>query len=170
MEMFNSLKNLIEEICGIYIIHSVVFNDVIKQLTSIGVLHDQVKFILCLDDLVELNDPWVPNLFQDSYLSSNPINVHLIRDFWFFQDLYCNFLLGDSLNSQFYFSECTFSKLFVDEEVRDLFGLFLAKVIARFRAFAHDQELQHILLPLKLCLVLRCSWADVLVKNVIHIL
>ena len=93
-------------------------------------LHDEIKLILCLDDLIKLDDPGVPDLLQDPYLPRYAVDVHLILDFRFLQNLDGHLFLGDSLNAELDFSKSAFTQLFVNEEVGYLFSLFLAGVAA----------------------------------------
>lgn len=167
MEMFYSLQNLVEKISCIYIINSVIFNNIIEEFPSVCMLHYKIKFILCFNDLVKLNDFWMPDLFQYLDLSRDSVDIHLILNLRFFKNFDCHFFLSDCLNTKLYFTKRSLTKLFVNKEMRDLFGFFLFR-IASFWAFAHYQELEHVLLPLQLCFVFRGPGADFLIKNVIH--
>lgn len=62
MQMLNSLQNLREEESGLVIIDSIIFNDEIEEFSGVCILHDQIKVLWRLNDLVQLNHTSVPNL------------------------------------------------------------------------------------------------------------
>lgn len=61
-------------------------DNIVEELTSIAVLHDHVELLFGLDDFIELNDVWMPDLFQDFDFSRNPLHILLIVNFIFFED------------------------------------------------------------------------------------
>ena len=99
MQMLNAFKNLIEELGGTKIIDSIMPDDIVKQLSCVGVLHNQVQFALSLNDLVKLDDSRMPDLLQYFYLSRYSINVHLVLYFVLFQNFNCYFLFRDGVQS-----------------------------------------------------------------------
>lgn len=61
------------------------------------------------------------NFFQDLDLSGNHIDVLLVSNFTFLQDLDCYFLVSDRVNAHHHFSKRAFSKLLLNKKMRDLF-------------------------------------------------
>lgn len=63
MEVFNSANNLMEELKCLRLFDALVLYDVVKELATVGVLHDQIQLLRRLNNLVELNDVGVPDHF-----------------------------------------------------------------------------------------------------------
>ena len=62
-------------------------DDVVKQFSTITVLHDHIKLFFGFDDLIELNDIWMPDFLENFYLSSNTFHILLIVDFVLLENL-----------------------------------------------------------------------------------
>ena len=62
-------------------------DDVIKQFSTITVLHDHIKLFFSFDDLIELNNIWMPDFLENFYLSSNTFHILLIVDFVLLENL-----------------------------------------------------------------------------------
>ena len=84
MQMLNTKKNLVEEFAGLRVSYTLWFDNTVKELTSVCMLHDQVELSLSLNNLVELYHIWMPYLLQNFDFPSNPVNICLILDFGFF--------------------------------------------------------------------------------------
>ena len=54
VQVLHAFEDLVEELGCIDVVHSIVSDNVIEKLASIGVLHYQVKLTFCLDYLVKL--------------------------------------------------------------------------------------------------------------------
>ena len=65
-------------------------DDVIKQFSTIAVLHDHIKLLFGFDDFIELNDIWMPDFLENFYLSSNTFHILLIVDFVLLENLDCD--------------------------------------------------------------------------------
>lgn len=87
------------ELTGLSVANSAIFDDAVKKLPSVGVLHDQIEFPGSFDDLVQLDHVGVPHLLQNLDFPGNPIDVGLVLYFGFLQDLDGNFLPRDGLGS-----------------------------------------------------------------------
>jgi len=81
------------------------------------VLHDEVEFIVGLNNLVKLDDVGMSDLLQNLDLSCNHVHILLVHYFALFKYLYGHFLLGDAMNAQLYLAKGAFTKRLVDEEV-----------------------------------------------------
>ena len=76
--------------------HKLLFalNDIIKQLSTLHVLHDKKKLFGGLDYLVQLDYAWVADQFQDMDLSTDSLDIGYIDHFLFLKDFYSYFLAG----------------------------------------------------------------------------
>ena len=105
MKVFDSFKDLGQKQGSRAVLYSVVSDDVIEQFARIGVLHDQVELSVSLDNLIQLNNPWVPYLLEYFNLPGNSVDIHLVLNLTLFKNLNSYFLLSDGLNAKLYFSE-----------------------------------------------------------------
>ncbi len=80
-------------------------HDVVEELASGCILHDDEDILLCFDDLVHLSDGRVLGNFKDMQLSRNTLNISDVFDLSFFQDLYCHWFASDFMHAQFHFAE-----------------------------------------------------------------
>ena len=101
-------------------------DNIVKQLSCIGMLHYQIEFSLSLDDLIQLYHVWMPHSLQNLYFSRYPVHISLILDFALLQDLDGHSLVSDCLYSELDLAECPFAQGLLNPEVRNLFQLPLA--------------------------------------------
>ena len=149
VEVLYAVQNLTEKFgCG-DIINSVMPDDVVEELSCIDMLHNKIELALSLDDLVELYDPGVANLLENFDLAGNAVNVHLILNLVFFENLDSHLLLRNRLNAQLHLSKCTFSEGLVDQEMRNLPQLLRLATGRGFVASAKDKLLQQVFLLLQ---------------------
>lgn len=59
------------------------FNDIIEQLASLHVLHNQEELFWSLNDLIKLDDARVTDQLQDVDLSTHSLNICHIDNFLF---------------------------------------------------------------------------------------
>jgi hypothetical protein len=70
-------------------------------------LHDQVKSLLCLNDIIELNNMRMSYYFKYVYLSCDPFDITHICYFLFLQYFYRNFLISVNVYTLLYFTKST---------------------------------------------------------------
>ena len=75
---------------SLLLVESSVAHDEVKEFSSIRMLHDHEQFFLSFNDLVELDNIWMSDLFEDFDLSRDSLNILLVVDLLFFEDLDCN--------------------------------------------------------------------------------
>jgi hypothetical protein len=78
VQMLYTLHYLTEEFSRIDIIDAAILHDVVEKLTSVRMFHDEVQFTFSLDNLIQLNDPGMPNLLKNFDLSCYTVYIHLI--------------------------------------------------------------------------------------------
>lgn len=83
VQILHTTNNLVEELERLGLFDALVLHDVVEELASISVLHDQVKLLGRLDDLVKLNDIWVSNHFQNMDFPRHSLNVIYILNLVF---------------------------------------------------------------------------------------
>ena len=85
VQVFDSRDKLEQELGRLLFSDSLPVDDVLEQLTTSCILHDQVKLFLSLDNLIQLYDHWMPHNLQNFDFSCYSINVVNIYDFIFFE-------------------------------------------------------------------------------------
>ena len=83
--------------------------NIVKELSSRCVLHDEIQLLLSLNNFVELDHLRMLHNLEDMYFSGNPFNISNIYDLALLQDFYSNFSLCENVHADLNFSESTFS-------------------------------------------------------------
>ena len=109
-----------QELAGLCIWNSHFLDNVIEELSTTCMLHDEVQLVLGLDDLIKLDDIPVANLLENLDFTSDPINVCLVLDLALFEYFDCNLFASDCLYPKLDFSECSLAQRLRDHEMRDL--------------------------------------------------
>jgi len=65
---------------------SLVLDDVVKEFAIGAVLHNEIQLSLGFNNLVELNDVWMPNFFQNFNLPRDALYVFFLFDAGLFKD------------------------------------------------------------------------------------
>lgn len=100
-----------QELASILLSHSLAIDDVLEQLTTPCILHDQVELLLSLYDLVKLYNRRVSDYLENVYLSRDPLNIMHINDLIFLEHLNCHLLLCQLMSSNHHFTKCTFAEI-----------------------------------------------------------
>ena len=80
-------------------------HDVVEDLTTLRVLHNEVQLLRRLDDFVELDDVRVADHFEDVYFAGHSFNVVDILDLVFLKNFDCDLLSSEIVHSQFDLTE-----------------------------------------------------------------
>lgn len=83
----DSCNQLLEVLGSLCLLEFLVLNNHVEQFTPTGVLHDKVKVLLSLNDLVDLNHVGMMELLKNFDLSAYPLNVLLVLNFRLLKDL-----------------------------------------------------------------------------------
>jgi hypothetical protein len=79
MDVLNARDKFKVELASLLLRKSITLDNIVEQLATIAVLHDHV---------IQLNNIWMSDLLQDLDFPRDSLNILLIVDFIFFQDLY----------------------------------------------------------------------------------
>ena len=63
VEILDTSDDLMKELTSLRLLHSLVGHVIVKQLSTLSVLHDKVQLFRSLDDLVKLDNIWMPDHF-----------------------------------------------------------------------------------------------------------
>ena len=105
VQVCDSANEMLEVPACLLFIQFGVPHDVVEEFPVFDVLHDEEKVLGGFDYLVELDDAWVPDQFQDVDLSRNPLYVSDVDDLLLYQDLDGDFLARESVRAEFDLAE-----------------------------------------------------------------
>jgi len=86
VEILDAREHLLKVAASVLLLEALPLDYVVKQLSSVSVLHNEEELPVGFDDLIELNDVGVPNYLQNLDLSRHALNVCLVRDLVLLQD------------------------------------------------------------------------------------
>ena len=81
MEILYAGNYLVEQLASLGLFDSLISYDIVKELSTLGILHDQVQLFWRFYNLVKLDDVWVPDHFEDMDLTSHSLNVMDVLNF-----------------------------------------------------------------------------------------
>lgn len=85
--------------------HPLHLNNIVEELPSAGIFHDKIQLFLSLDNLIELNDLWMPHDLEDVNLAGHSLNVSDVADLALLKDFNCYLLLGEGVRAQLHLTE-----------------------------------------------------------------
>ena len=112
MDVFNSRNQFEIELAGLLFGESSVPDDIVKQLTTVCVLHDHIELLLCLNNFIELYNVGVAHLLKNLDLPGNSFDVLLVMNFIFLENFDSHLFSSESMLPQLNLSKCTFSQVF----------------------------------------------------------
>lgn len=107
--ILNTSYNLLEKTACFYLLHSLDLNNVVKQFSTTCVFHDQIKFLLCFNDFVELHNLRMSDYLQNMDFSSHPFHICDVHNLSLLEDFNGNFFISENVRSQLDFSEGSLS-------------------------------------------------------------
>jgi hypothetical protein len=99
-----------------------IFDNVLEELSAGAILHDQVEVVIVLDHFVQLDYMRMPHFLENRDFAIDPVDVGLIFDLVFFQDLDGHLVARDNVRALLNFAECAFAFRLADDEASDLFA------------------------------------------------
>jgi hypothetical protein len=75
VQVLHSIHDLLEEPACLVLLDSSLSHDVVEQLSSTSILHDQVEFLLGFNDLKELDDVGMSDLLQNVDFPSYSLHI-----------------------------------------------------------------------------------------------
>ena len=113
VKVLNSSDDLMKEFESLRLLHSLVLNNVIEELSSICVFHDQVKLLWRLDDLIQLDDIRVADHLENMDFTSDPLYIVHVLYLIFLQNFDSDSFIGQFVNAELDFSERALSNCLV---------------------------------------------------------
>lgn len=88
--ILNASNDLLEETTCFVFTNSPCLYYIIKEFSTAGIFHYEIKGMLGFNDLVELDHMWMPDYFEYVKFTRDTLDVRHILDFRFLQDLNCD--------------------------------------------------------------------------------
>ena len=85
MQVFDAIKDSGQKLERTELRHFALADDVLEELATICVLHNEVQIFIGFNNLVKLNFMRMPHFFQYSNFSGNPVPVQCVLYFTLFQ-------------------------------------------------------------------------------------
>jgi hypothetical protein len=86
-------------------LYSPASDDIIEELTTRSILHDEIQLPRSLDDLIQLHYMLVPNEFQDVNLPSHSLDICDIDDPLLLKHLHSHLLASENVRPKLNLSE-----------------------------------------------------------------
>ena len=115
---------LVNSTCFLFI-KSFLRNNVIKKFSTLSILHNQIKSLFGLNNLVHLNNIRMSDYLQNMYFPCNSFDISDVLDFVFFQDFDSNLFIGLDMDAFLYLSEGSLSNGLPNDVLSDPLALLL---------------------------------------------
>ena len=99
MQILNALNQLPEKLTRLILFQLLLLHDMFEQLAFCHVFHHKEQLFGSLYDLVELDEVWVTDLFQDVDFAGYALDVCHVDYLGFLQDFYGHFLLAYAVDA-----------------------------------------------------------------------
>ena len=109
MNVLDAVYELMKHFPGFLFVDTFIFNDVVEKLALLHKLHNQKQLFGGLNDLIQLDEIWMSNKFENMNFACDSFDVGDFADFIFFQEFDCYFLVRMFVYGQPHFSECAFA-------------------------------------------------------------
>ena len=83
VDILNAWDDLLVHFAGFLLFKSSILDNMLEQLTTRTILHDQVQVVVVLNHLVQLNDVRVSHFLKDRDLTVDAVNIRLVFYFVF---------------------------------------------------------------------------------------
>ena len=117
MQVLDTSQDLMEEAAGLSVLQTALLYNVIEELATRGILHDQKQLLARLDYFIKLHDVGVANDFQDMDFSHDTRNVRLVLNHIFLKDLDSHLLMSQLMDTLSDFAECALADCLSDKVV-----------------------------------------------------
>ena len=99
VQIFDSSKNLVEKAAGFPVLEPFLLHNMVKELTTRSVLHDQEQLFGCFNNFVQLDYVGMSDYLEYLNFSHHSVDVCLVIDFFLFQYFDCYLLLRQQMGA-----------------------------------------------------------------------
>ena len=90
-------------------------HDIIEELSTLGIFHDEVELLWRLNNFIKLNYIRMSYHLQYMNFSCYSLNIIYVLNFVLFKNFNGNFFTSEVVNSKFNFTKCSFSNGFAED-------------------------------------------------------
>ena len=113
VKVFDTGDDLMEKFEGLWLLHSLILDDVVEKLATISILHDEVQLLGRLDDFIELDNVRVSDHLQDVDFSCDSFDIVNVLNLVFFENFDCYTFICKLMHSELDLAKSTFSDSFI---------------------------------------------------------
>jgi hypothetical protein len=129
-QVANRFNQLLEQSTRFFLFQLPATCDIAEELTVTTVFHDDKQIGGSLYDFVHLDDVWVTNKLQNVEFTGDSFDICYFSDLALVEDLYCNLLFGEKMDSFLYFPERSLAQSFSQKVASDH-----KRLLVRFKMF-----------------------------------
>ena len=138
MEELDSRDYLVIKSTGFFLRETVFAHDVVKELATAGIFHNQEDACLCLNDLVQFNYVTMANTLKNLDLANHAFNVCLVSNTLFLEDFNCHKLTTRQVLAELHIAESALAQVFkktvlVSNHLRSIHALHGLHLTIRLR-------------------------------------
>ena len=111
VQVADAREHLVHDDSRVLLGVSLSLNDLVEQLASWQVIHDQVEVVAVHIDFVELHDVLMVHLLEDVYLTLKPLHLVLVVNLLLFDEFSGSLYLGDPTLGQDNLPKATLSQV-----------------------------------------------------------
>lgn len=130
VDVLDARDDLLVHFDCLFLLEATVFHDMLEELPTRAVLHDQVQVVVVLNHLVKLDYVWMTNFLEDCNLSVDSVDVALVFDFVLLKDLDGNLVSSNDVRALLHLSEGAFALGFTNDEATNLLALAVLLLFA----------------------------------------
>ena len=109
LQILNTRYDLLEELACLCLFQTLLFDDVIEQFALGYVFCDEVELLRRLNNLIKLNDIWMSGQLEDLDLSRDALDIDVLDDFVFLENLNSYFFTSDIVHAKLHLSKGAFA-------------------------------------------------------------
>lgn len=106
VDVLNTSKYLLHELDGFSLIESFFLDDVVEQLSTFCVFHNEMNVCFSLNDFVQLDNVGMSKYLQNANFAGDAFDVRLLDDFLFLKGFDCHLLFSKDVSAQFNLAKC----------------------------------------------------------------
>jgi hypothetical protein len=112
MNLLHSCKNLVKEAACFRFLHPTIGHNVVEELTTTRIFHQEIQLPSGLNDLIQLHHVWMADELQNVHFASHTFHISHVNNALLFKNLHSHTLTSEYVCAEFYLSERSFTDSF----------------------------------------------------------
>jgi len=122
MDLLYTRNDLVEKAACLTLSHTSIRDNMVEELPTAAVLHDEVELSGCLNDLEELDDMRMLQELKDVDLTSHTLHISNIYYPLLLENLHGDFFTCEDMSAQFHLAEGPLANGFAQNVMADRLG------------------------------------------------